>query len=126
MQPASSGDISNITWLITPAIDLDIYQNATLRFKTSNSLADSSYMEILYSLDWDGTEENVNSATWGVLTSAYVVKDTDSFVQWFDSGTIDLSCASGTMYVAFKYTGGGLDTFDGIYELDEISVDYTP
>ena len=115
VQPASSGDVSNITWLITPAIDLDTYQNATLRFKTSNSLADSSYMEVLYSLDWDGTEANITSATWGVLSAAYVVKDSDSFVQWFNSGTIDLSCATGTMYVAFKYTGGGLDSFDGIY-----------
>jgi hypothetical protein len=126
VQVASSGDVSNITWLITPAIDLDTNTNATLRFKTSNSLADSSFMEVLYSLDWDGTEANVTAATWGVLSAAYVVKDSDSFVQWFNSGTVDLSCATGTMHIAFKYTGGGLDTFDGIYELDEISVDYVP
>lgn len=126
VQPASSGDISNITWLITPAIDLDLYNNVTLNYKTSNSLADSSFMEVLYSLDWDGNEANVTSANWGVLSAAYIVKDTDSFVQWFNSGNVNLSCASGTMYIAFKYTGGGLDSFDGIYELDEISVDFTP
>jgi len=126
VQPASSGDLSNITWLITPAIDLETHNNVTLKFKTSNSLADSSFMEVLYSLDWDGTEANITSATWGVLSAAYVVKDTDSFVQWFNSGNVDLSCASGTMHIAFKYTGGGIDTFDGIYELDEISVDYVP
>lgn len=126
VQPASSGDLSNITWLITPGIELDAYNDVTLRFKTSNSLADSSFMEVLYSLDWDGTEANITLATWGVLSAAYVVKDSDSFVQWFNSGTVDLSCASGTMHIAFKYTGGGLDTFDGIFELDEISVDYTP
>ena len=62
----------------------------------------------------------------GVLSAAYVVKDTDSFVQWFNSGNVNLYCSSGTMYIAFKYTGGGIDTFDGIYELDEISVDYLP
>ncbi|GAA4966132.1 DUF5689 domain-containing protein [Algibacter aquimarinus] len=126
VQPASSGDVSNITWLITPAIDLDSNQNATLRFKTSNSLADSSFMEVLFSLDWDGTEANIESATWGVLSAAYVVKDSDSFVQWFDSGIVDLSCATGTIHIAFKYTGGGIDTFDGVYELDDISVDYVP
>ena len=124
LQSASSGDDRNIGWLITPAIDLDTYQSATLRFKTSNSLADSSFMEVLYSLDWDGTEANITSATWGVLSAAYVVKDSDSFVPWFNSGTVDLSCATGTMYIAFKYTGSGQDTFDGVYELDEISVDY--
>lgn len=125
-QPASSGDNSNIGWLITPAIDLDTYSGITLRFKTSNSLADSSFMEVLYSLDWDGTEVNITSATWGVLSAAYVVKDSDSFVPWFNSGNVDLSCATGTIYIAFKYTGGGIDTFDGVYELDEISVDYIP
>ncbi|SFZ89759.1 hypothetical protein SAMN05428642_101545 [Flaviramulus basaltis] len=125
-QSASSGDDSNIGWLITPAINLDAQDGETLRFKTSNSLADSSFMEVLYSLDWDGTEENILSATWGVLSAAYVVKDTDSFVPWFNSGTVDLSCALGIMHIAFKYTGSGQDTFDGIYELDEISVDYVP
>ena len=123
-QSASSGDESNIGWLITPAINLDVQEGETLRFKTSNSLADSSFMEVLYSLDWDGTEENITSATWGVLSAAYVVKDTDSFVPWFNSGSVDLSCASGIMHIAFKYIGSGQDTFDGIYELDEISIDY--
>lgn len=123
-QSGSSGDISNIGWLITPAINLDAQDGETLRFKTSNSLADSSYMEVLYSLDWDGTEANVTSATWGVLSEAYVVKDSDSFAEWFSSGNVDLSCITGTIHIAFKYTGSGQDTFDGIYELDEISLDY--
>ena len=123
-QSSSSGDTSNIGWLITPAIDLDAQDGETLRFKTSNSLADSSYMEVLYSLDWDGTETNITSATWGILSSAYVVKDSDSFAPWYSSGNVELSCISGTIHIAFKYTGSGQSTFDGIYELDEISVDY--
>ena len=123
-QSSSSGDESNIGWLITSVIDLDAQDGETLRFKTSNSRADSSYMEVLYSLDWDGDEANITSATWGVLPAAYVVKDTDAFVPWFNSGSVDLSCISGTMYIAFKYTGSGQDTFDGIYELDDISIDY--
>jgi hypothetical protein len=123
-QCASSGDDSNIGWLITPAINLDAQEGETLRFKTSNSLADSSFMEVLYSLDWDGIEANITLATWGVLSDAYVVKDTDSFVPWFNSGSVDLSCASGIMHIAFKFTGSGQDTFDGVYELDEISIDY--
>ena len=123
---ASSGDDSNVGWLITPAINLDTQEGETLRFKTSNSLADSSYLEVLYSLDWDGTKANVTSATWGVLSAAYVVKDTDSFVPWFNSGTVDLSCVNGTVHIAFKYTGSGQETFDGVYELDDIRVDYLP
>ena len=125
-QSASSGDISNIGWLITPAINLNSHQGVTLRFKTSNSLADSSYLEVLYSMDWDGVPAHITNATWGVLSAAYVVKDTDSFVPWFDSGMVDLSCATGNIYIAFKYTGSGLEHFDGVYELDEVSIDYVP
>ncbi|TGV02331.1 DUF5689 domain-containing protein [Flavivirga rizhaonensis] len=123
---ASSGDDSNIGWLITPAINMDTQEGETLRFKTSNSLADSSYLEVLYSLDWDGTEETISSSNWGVLSAAYIVKDTDSFVSWFNSGNIDLSCVSGTMHIAFKYTGSGQEIFDGVYELDDVSIDYLP
>lgn len=123
-QPASSGDNSNIGWLITPAINLDTQHGETLRFKTSNSLANSSFMEVLISTNWNGTIANVTTATWHILPDAYVVKDTDSFVPWFNSGSINLSCLTGTAHIAFKYTGSGQNTFDGVYELDEVSIDY--
>lgn len=123
-QSASSGDVSNIGWLITPAINLDSQDGETLRFKTSSSLADSSYMEVLIALNWDGVEANISAATWEVLPAAYVVKNSDSFAPWFASGNVDLSCISGTAHIAFKYTGSGQASFDGVYELDEISVDY--
>ncbi len=124
-QSASSGDIKNVGWLITPEINLDTQDGETLRFKTSNSRADSSFMEVLVSDDWDGTETNITLATWKILADGYVVKDSDSFVTWFNSGNVDLSCLSGTIHIAFKYTGGDKESFDGIYELDDVSIDYT-
>ena len=123
-QSASSGDVSNIGWLITPELDLDAQGGESLRFKTSSSLADSSYMEVFYSDDWDGNEASITTSTWAILTDAYVVKDSDSFAPWFSSGNVDLSCISGSIHIAFKYTGSGQSTFDGVYELDEIRVDY--
>ncbi len=125
-QSASSGDTKNIGWLITPAFDMDAQEGETLSFKTSNSRADSSYMEVFYADDWDGTEAGILTATWRILTDAYVVKDTDAFVPWFPSGNVDLSCISGTIHIAFKYVGGGQDAFDGVYELDDVSVDFIP
>ncbi|MFD0844317.1 DUF5689 domain-containing protein [Flaviramulus multivorans] len=119
-----SNDVSTISWLITPAINLDTQDNETLVFKTSNSFSDGSNMELLFSTDWDGTESGITTATWGVLTDAYITQDSDSFSSWFDSGIVDLSCASGTMYIAFKYTGSGEVDFDGTYELDDISIDF--
>ena len=122
----NSGDASSIAWLITPEIDFDAQNGETLVFKTSNSFSDGSNMELLYSTDWDGTEANITTATWGILPAAYIVQDSDFFGAWFDSGVVDLSCAEGTMHIAFKYTGSGQSDFDGTFELDEISIDYTP
>jgi hypothetical protein len=81
-------------------------------------------MEVLYADDWDGTEAGITAATWRVLTDAYVVKDTDPFTEWLPSGNVNLSCLSGTIHIAFKYTGGGQDGFDGVYELDDIKLAY--
>lgn len=119
-----SDDASTIAWLISPAINLDAQDNETLVFQTSNSFSDGSEMELLFSNDWDGTEEGISAATWGILTDGYITQDSDFFGAWFDSGIVDLSCASGTIYIAFKYTGSGEADFDGTYELDEISIDY--
>ena len=119
----NSGDALSVAWLITPAIDFDAQSGETFNFKTSNSFSDGSNMELLFSTDWDGVEDNIVSSTWGVLPAAYIVQDADFFGAWFDSGNVDLSCAEGTMYIAFKYTGSGQADLDGTFELDEISID---
>jgi Family of unknown function (DUF5689) len=119
----NSGDASSIAWLITPAIDLDAQDGVTFQFKSSNSFSDGSELEILFSPDWDGTEANITTATWGILSAAYIVQDSDFFGAWFDSGIVDLSCVDGTIHIAFKYTGSGVAAFDGTFELDEISID---
>lgn len=118
-----SDDASSIAWLITPAIDLDAQNGETFMFKSSNSFSDGSELELLFSPDWDGTEANITSATWGVLPAAYLVQDSDFFGAWFDSEIVDLSCGTGTIHIAFKYTGSGVAAFDGTYELDDISID---
>jgi len=118
-----SGDDSSVAWLITPAIDLNANNGVTFSFESSNSFSDGSTLEILFSPDWDGTEANVTSATWGVIPDAFVVQDSDFFGAWFESGDVDLSCGTGTINIAFKYTGSGQSDFDGTYELDFITID---
>lgn len=118
-----SGDASTISWLITPAIDLDANPGATLSFQSSNSFSDSSELELLFSDDWDGNPANIATATWGLVPAAYIVQDSDFFGTWFDSGIVDLSCASGTVHFAFRYTGNDADNnFNGTYEIDNIKI----
>ena len=118
----NSDDDSSITWLIMPEIDFDAQDGETVNFKTSNSFSDGSTLEFLFSSDWDGTTENIMTASWSIIPAAYIVKDDDFYGDWFDSGNVSLDCITGKGYLAFKYTGSGEEDFDGTYELDEIVV----
>jgi len=121
----NSGDASSVSWLISPAINMDAQDGETLEFKTSNSYADGSKLELMFSNDWDGTEAGIATATWGIIPAATIVEDGEYYQNWVSSGIVDLSCAEGSsFYIAFKYTGSGNSNFDGTYELDEINIKY--
>jgi hypothetical protein len=118
----NSDDDSTISWLIMPEIDFDAQEGETVNFKTSNSFSDGSTFEFLFSSDWDGTLENIASATWSIIPAAYIVQDDDFYGDWFPSGNVSLDCITGKGYLGFKYTGSGEEDYDGTYELDEIVV----
>ncbi len=120
-----SDDTSTIAWLISPEVNLDDHEGETFSFKTSNSYADSSTLEVLSSTDWDGTTAGIATATWTTVSGVYIVQSGDFYKDWFDSGDYDLSTATGSIYFAFKYTGSGGSGFDGTYELDEVKIAYT-
>jgi len=120
-----SNDASSIAWLISPSINMDSQSGETLEFKTSNSFADGSKLELMFSNDWDGTESGIATATWGLLTAATIVDDGEYYQNWVSSGIVDLSCAEGSnFHIAFKYTGSGNSGFDGTYELDDIKIKF--
>ena len=118
-----SGDASNISWMISPGINLDAQGLEFLNFQTSNSFADESVLEVLISTNWDGTSPNVTTATWQKLP-ANIVSRSENFQNWVDSGAIDLSGFSGTAHIAFKYSGGdnAANTIDGTYEVDNVKI----
>jgi len=117
-----TNDSSNIGWLITPPINMDLHDSEKLSFQTSNSYADSSILEVLISTDWDGNESTITSSTWQVLP-ATIVTPSDYYKDWINSGSIDLSSYTGTAYIAFRYTGAGNNSsMNGTYELDNIKI----
>ncbi|WP_029033922.1 DUF5689 domain-containing protein [Salinimicrobium terrae] len=122
MRPSGSGDSRSISWLITPKINFDTNSGEVLSFKTSTSLANGSFMEVLISTNWDGMEENLLEAEWKILPSAYVAQNNDFFGDWISSGLVDLSCISGKGHVAFRYTGSDHSYYNGIYELDDVMI----
>lgn len=118
----NSEDDSTISWLITPEIPVDTNSKITLEFKTSNSFSDDSIMQVLYSVNWDGTEEGVSQADWALIQDATIVSNETFFADWINSGIVDMSCFEGSGYIAFKYIGSGERANDGTYELDDIKI----
>jgi hypothetical protein len=118
----NSGSPSNIAWLVTPGFDMDAQDNEFLNFKTAQHHLDSpnNTLEVFVSTDYDGT--NVLTATW-IPVSATLASQSNDWYAFVDSGLIDLSSYTGTLYVAFKVVGSGTDTtLDGAYQVDDFSI----
>lgn len=122
MRSAGSGDSRSISWLITPWINFNTNTGEVLSFKTSNSFANGSFMEVLISTNWDGVEGNLLKAEWQLLDAAYIAQNNDFFGDWISSGLVDLSCVEGKGYIAFRYTGSDHPYYNGVYELDDVMI----
>lgn len=116
-----SRNSATITWLITKEINLETTTEEFVSFDTSTSFADGSTLEVLISEDWNGDETTITTANWQVLP-ARIATNNDDFASFINSTFINLSNYSGTIYIAFKYTGNGDEDFDGTYELDNLII----
>ena len=89
---------ANEDWCISPAFNLDAYDNPVLTFRTAMNFTGND-LEVFFSNDYDG--EDPTAATWTALTCEL---STGGYA-WVESGAIDLSSFSGTeCYIGFKYT----------------------
>jgi len=120
----NTNDDLNIGWLISPGIDMDAQENEFLNFKTAQHHLDvdspDNSITVIVSTDFDGVD--VLAATWEELSATFPT-ESSSWYQLIDSGLIDISSYSGTLYVAFKVNGSGNDSsLDGAYQIDDFSV----
>lgn len=121
----SSGDASNIGWLITPSIDMDAQTGEVLTFEMQHAFPDAGHdpMEVLYSNDFDGTEAGVLTATWTSMpfTKSYIV-DSGNWFTFVNSGPLDLSGVTGNAYIAFKYTGSDTANQNMTIDIDDVKI----
>ncbi len=118
----NSGSPVNIAWLVSPGIDMDAQDDERLNFTAAQHHLESAAntLEVFVSTDFDGTD--VLAATWEPVSASLPTMD-NSWYEMVDSGLIDISGYTGTLYVAFKVTGSGTDTtLDGAYQVDNFNV----
>ncbi len=118
----NSGDDDNIAWLVTPGFDMDAQSNEFLNFKAAQHHLESAdnTLEVFVSTDYNGSD--VLGATW-TQVGANLPSQANDWYDFIDSGLIDISSYSGTLYVAFKFVGSGTDTtLDGAYQIDDLSI----
>jgi hypothetical protein len=116
--------VSNIAWLISPKIDMDLHTNELLTFRSAQHHLDVdsplNSLEVYISNDFDGL--NITKATWVPLT-VVLPKQATPWYQFVGSGGVDLSSYTGKINIAFKYTGSGKNlALDGAFQVDDVQI----
>lgn len=116
-----SGDASNIGWAIMPAYDLNLLAQKALIFQSAQHHATSpeNKLELLVSTNFNGTD--VLAATWVPIKFRLPTYTNGTNYDFVNSGKVDLSPYSGTIYIAFRVTGNST-TLTGGFQIDNIKL----
>ncbi|MEA2105802.1 MAG: choice-of-anchor J domain-containing protein, partial [Bacteroidota bacterium] len=122
MSAYGSEDPSNISWLITSAIDLTEYSSAIFSFKSKDGYNNGDPLEVFISTDYPGTGDP-NTATWVDLDPTLSTGNSSGYASnWVESGDINIDAyTGGDIYIAFKYTGGDGDITTTM-QIDDVTV----
>ena len=111
----AAGSFPNEDWLISPAMNFNLYNNEALTFISAYKYTGNP-LQALISNDYDGTTDP-NNFVWTPLTPAW---SAGNFV-WTPSGNVNVSGTNGThVYIGFKYTSDA--TASSTWELDDIVI----
>ncbi len=115
----NSGEAPMEVWLVTPAINLDNSTDEELTFETKTGYNNGAALSVYVSTDFTG---DVATAEW-MMVNAEIANGPSSGYQssFTSSGSVDISCLDGDVYVAFKYLGGdgGITT---TFQVDNVKV----
>ncbi|GGA67483.1 hypothetical protein GCM10008015_05300 [Flavobacterium palustre] len=116
--------VSNIVWLISPKIDMDLHTNESLSFRTAQHHLDVdsplNTLEVYVSTNFDGLD--IKTATW-TKVAARIPTQATPWNEFIGSGAIDLSSYTGKINIAFKYIGSGRNlALDGAFLVDDVQV----
>jgi hypothetical protein len=104
---------------------MDAQEGEMLSFQTAYAYPDAGHypLEVFVSTNFDGTEGGIASATWEAIDAVIAHPDiTDDWFDFVDSGSIDLSSYTGTLYIAFKYTGSDTMNLNTSMHVENVAV----
>ncbi|RNC88005.1 MAG: hypothetical protein ED556_02105 [Winogradskyella sp.] len=107
------------TWLISPEIDLDGTTEDVLNFDVQTNFNGGEVMSVYISTDFVDTTTDSN---WSLLDDVTIPNGpSNGFGSFQAAGPVNLSCVTGTVRIAFRYTGSdpGITTR---YHVDNVEV----
>ena len=122
------GDVASDDWLITPALNVGYYDNATLSFELAYHYG-GPLLELKYSSDYSGSGDPA-AATWMTIPECATAGDdfcwkepsTGSYT--FEASELNMAnIAADTVHFAFHYVSTGTGGGDGrIWQVDNITL----
>ncbi len=122
MSSFNSGSPVNVTWLISPSINMDTQQGEKLNFQSCQDgfiRAIDNSLELYVTNDYDAT--NFANTNWQRIDFIEPTSETPRYL-YISSGIIDLSSFTGTVRFALKYKGTSSQT--GGYQVDKVRIFY--
>jgi hypothetical protein len=115
---------TEILYMITPAIDLSNSIENNLTFDVNVGYWTHIALSVLISDDLNGSD--VENATWYDVTNSFTLPATgpaDGYGAAFvNSGNLLLNDFTGTIHVAFRYTGDGATAQTTTYQIDNVLI----
>lgn len=119
--PFQSNEPVNISWFVTPAINIDLANAKRLTFQTAQHHVVNSTNNDLKLYVSNNFSGDVLEATWVEFEFKKPAANSKHY-EWINSGGINLSQFSGNIHIAFKGTGGTGSSDAGSYMIDNIKV----
>lgn len=109
------GEANYESWLVSPPLNLDDADSKSLSFKTAKAFWKETSSLKVYVLQCNGS-----TTTKTELTSANIVKETDTDHIFVSSGIVDLSSFTGKVYIGFQYIALGGASNSTTFRIDDV------
>lgn len=108
-------------WMITPPLDFSKSKNEAITLDARSRFFNGNVLEVLYSTNYDGNPDNVNSATWNPV-ALNIPTNSSSAIEPFTRTNVASIASDSIVRVAFKYTGSKLSAPTSTIQLSRIII----